>query len=106
MLAAYEFEQHAGAKTRHPNNHIYLENGKPIYNIIQELKTAPFSILDEVIKDVAGKSINEESFQDWKGNNLCFTALSRFILVEHSPISSIVLILFEIVNRFIIPFFF
>ncbi|XP_022747732.1 uncharacterized protein LOC111297304 isoform X2 [Durio zibethinus] len=67
VLSAYEFELHAGAKTRHPNNHIYLENGKPIYNIIQELKTAPLSILDEVIKDVAGSSINEESFQDWKG---------------------------------------
>ncbi|XWS55694.1 hypothetical protein CRYUN_Cryun09bG0022900 [Craigia yunnanensis] len=68
VLSAYEFEQHAGAKTWHPNNHIYLENGKPIYNIIQELKTALFSILDEVIKDVAGTSINEESFQDWKAS--------------------------------------
>ncbi|XVF55320.1 hypothetical protein PTKIN_Ptkin06aG0027800 [Pterospermum kingtungense] len=68
VLSAYEFEQHAGAKTRHPNNHIYLENGKPIYSIIQELKTAPLSILDEVIKDVAGSSINEESFQDWKAS--------------------------------------
>ncbi|XP_017623362.1 uncharacterized protein LOC108467276 isoform X1 [Gossypium arboreum] len=68
VVSAYEFEQHAGAKTRHPNNHIYLENGKPIYSIIQELKTAPLSILDEVIKDVAGTSINEESFQDWKAS--------------------------------------
>ncbi|XWS67025.1 hypothetical protein CRYUN_Cryun05aG0250900 [Craigia yunnanensis] len=68
VLSAYEFEQHAGAKTRHPNNHIYLENGKPIYKIIHELKTAPLSILDEVTKDVAGKSINEESFQDWKAS--------------------------------------
>ncbi|TYI99000.1 hypothetical protein E1A91_D01G255900v1 [Gossypium mustelinum] len=68
VVSAYEFEQHAGAKTRHPNNHIYLENGKPIYSIIQELKTAPLSLLDEVIKDVAGTSINEESFQDWKAS--------------------------------------
>ncbi|XP_022767502.1 uncharacterized protein LOC111311919 isoform X2 [Durio zibethinus] len=68
VLSAYEFEQHAGAKTRHPNNHIYLDNGRPIYNIIQELKAAPLSILGEVIKDVAGTSINEESFQDWKGS--------------------------------------
>ncbi|KAB1669206.1 hypothetical protein ES319_1Z066200v1 [Gossypium barbadense] len=68
VVSAYEFEQHAGAKTRHPNNHIYLENGKPIYSIIQELKTAPLSILDEVIKDVAGTSINEEAFQDWKAS--------------------------------------
>ncbi|OMO97154.1 Zinc finger, RING/FYVE/PHD-type [Corchorus olitorius] len=68
VLSAYEFEQHAGHKTRHPNNHIYLENGKPIYNIIQELKTAPIGILDDVLKDVAGSSINEESFQDWKAS--------------------------------------
>ncbi|CAJ1968344.1 unnamed protein product [Sphenostylis stenocarpa] len=66
VLSAYEFEQHAGAKTRHPNNHIFLENGRPIYSIIQEIKTAPLSILDEVIKSVAGSSVNEESFQVWK----------------------------------------
>ncbi|CAK7333833.1 unnamed protein product [Dovyalis caffra] len=66
VISAYEFEQHAGAKTRHPNNHIYLENGKPIYSIIQELKMAPLSIIDEVIKDVAGPSINEEFFQALK----------------------------------------
>ncbi|KAJ7972522.1 Chromodomain-helicase-DNA-binding protein 4 [Quillaja saponaria] len=66
VLSAYEFEQHAGVKTRHPNNHIYLENGRPIYSIIQELKTAPLSLLDEVIKDVAGSSVNEEFFQVWK----------------------------------------
>lgn len=69
VLSAYEFEQHAGAKTRHPNNHIFLENGRPIYSIIQEIKTAPLSILDEVIKNVAGSSVNEESFQAWKGEN-------------------------------------
>ncbi|KAJ4827703.1 hypothetical protein Tsubulata_027563 [Turnera subulata] len=68
VLSAYEFEQHAGAKTRHPNNHIYLENGRPIYNIIQELKTAPLSSLDEVLKSVAGSSINEEFFQVWKAS--------------------------------------
>ncbi|KAJ8754160.1 hypothetical protein K2173_002059 [Erythroxylum novogranatense] len=68
VLSAYEFEQHAGFKTRHPNNHIYLENGRPIYSIIQEVKTAPLSMLDEVVKDVAGSSINEEFFQVWKAS--------------------------------------
>ncbi|KAI8008406.1 ABC transporter C family member 10 [Camellia lanceoleosa] len=53
ILSAYEFELHAGGKTGHPNDHIYLENGKPIYSVIQELKTAPHSV-------------NEESFQAWK----------------------------------------
>lgn len=66
VLSAYEFEQHAGAKTRHPNNHIFLENGKPIYSIIHEIKTATNSTPDEVIKNVAGSSINEGSFQVWK----------------------------------------
>ncbi|XVE76335.1 hypothetical protein DITRI_Ditri12bG0163800 [Diplodiscus trichospermus] len=36
----------------------------------KELETAPLSILDEMIKDVAGTSINKESFQDWKGFNM------------------------------------
>lgn len=69
VLTAYEFEQHAGVKTRHPNNHIYLENGRPIYSIIQELKTAPLSMLDQVIKDLAGSSVNEEFLQFWKGED-------------------------------------
>ncbi|KAL6998315.1 hypothetical protein U1Q18_008440 [Sarracenia purpurea var. burkii] len=68
ILSAYEFELHAGGKTRHPNNHIYLENGKPIYSVIQELKTAPLSVLDDVIKNVAGSSVNEESFLVWKAS--------------------------------------
>ncbi|KAL7091954.1 hypothetical protein ACP275_12G136300 [Erythranthe tilingii] len=68
VVSAYEFEHHAGAKTRHPNHHIYLENGKPIYNIIQELRTAPLSIIDGVIKAVAGSSVNEEYFQVWRAN--------------------------------------
>ncbi|XP_065853569.1 uncharacterized protein [Euphorbia lathyris] len=68
VLTAYEFEQHAGAKTRHPNNHIFLENGKPICSIIQELKSAPFNSVDEVIKDAAGSAINDECFQVWKAS--------------------------------------
>ncbi|KAK3038557.1 hypothetical protein RJ639_029357 [Escallonia herrerae] len=68
ILSAHEFEIHAGGKSRHPNNHIYLENGKPIYSIIQELRTAPLSIVDEVIKDVAGSSVNDVTLQVWKGD--------------------------------------
>ncbi|KAJ8899917.1 hypothetical protein K2173_019621 [Erythroxylum novogranatense] len=66
--AVYEFEQHAGFKTRHPNNHIHLENGRPIYSIIQEVKTAPPSMLDEVVKGMAVSSINEEFFQVCKAS--------------------------------------
>lgn len=77
VLTAYEFEQHAGVKTRHPNNHIYLENGRPIYSIIQELKTAPLSMLDQVIKDLAGSSVNEEFLQFWKGED-CYLIIYMF----------------------------
>ncbi|XP_050380115.1 uncharacterized protein LOC126797523 isoform X2 [Argentina anserina] len=66
VLSAFEFEQHAGVTTRHPNNHIFLENGKPVYNVIQELKTAPLNKLDEVIEAVAGSAINEGFFRIWK----------------------------------------
>ncbi|KAK9290195.1 hypothetical protein L1049_008361 [Liquidambar formosana] len=68
VLSAFEFEQHAGGKTRHPNSHIFLENGKPIYSIVKRLQSAPLDILDEVMKDVAGSSVNEESFKVWKAS--------------------------------------
>ncbi|KAI3809426.1 hypothetical protein L1987_25398 [Smallanthus sonchifolius] len=68
VLRAHEFEEHAGGKTRHPNNHIYLENGKPIYSIIQAMKTVPLSTVDEAIKNIAGSSVNEEFLQVWKGS--------------------------------------
>lgn len=68
VLSAHEFELHAGGKTRHPNNHIYLENGNPIYSIIQELRTTPSTMLEEVIRCVAGSSVNEERLQAWKAS--------------------------------------
>ncbi|XP_023638632.1 increased DNA methylation 1 isoform X2 [Capsella rubella] len=37
-----------------------------VYNIIQELKNAPFDVLEEKIRNVAGSALNEESFQVWK----------------------------------------
>lgn len=79
VVTAHEFEQHAGVKTRHPNNHVYLENGKPIYSIIHELKTAPLSVVEEVIKNVAGSSVNEGSFQAWKGNIICRLVYISFL---------------------------
>ncbi|KAK1392604.1 Chromodomain-helicase-DNA-binding protein 4 [Heracleum sosnowskyi] len=68
VLSAHEFELHAGSRSRHPNNHIFLENGNPIYRIIQELRTAPVDMLEEVIKCVAGSSVNEQRFQNWKAS--------------------------------------
>ncbi|KAL9239246.1 hypothetical protein vseg_013586 [Gypsophila vaccaria] len=67
VISAYEFEQHAGgSKTRHPNNHIFLENGKPIYSIIEGLKNAAPGLLEELVKDMAGSSYNPVSYRAWK----------------------------------------
>lgn len=65
-LNAYEFESHAGCKTCHPNNHIHLENGKSLHQVVQELKITPASKLCEAIQTVIGPSLNQESFSSWK----------------------------------------
>ncbi|CAN0926660.1 Increased DNA methylation 1 [Linum grandiflorum] len=65
VLSAYEFEQHAGVRTRHPNSHIYLDNGKPISSVIQEIKAAQLSEIEEVIRNVVGSSLNEDFFDIW-----------------------------------------
>ncbi|GMP89232.1 hypothetical protein CsSME_00040898 [Camellia sinensis var. sinensis] len=66
VLNAYEFEQHAGCKTKHPNNHIYFESGKTIYQIVQELRNTPESQLFDAIQTVTGSPINQKSFRTWK----------------------------------------
>ncbi|KAK6943701.1 Tify domain binding domain [Dillenia turbinata] len=68
VINAYEFERHAGCKTKHPNNHIYLENGKTIYSIVQELRSTPKNVLFEVIQTITGSPINQKSFRLWKGD--------------------------------------
>ncbi|KAL3530706.1 hypothetical protein ACH5RR_010028 [Cinchona calisaya] len=65
-LNAYEFERHAGCKTKHPNNHIYFENGKTIYQIVQELRSTPESSLFDAIETVTGSPINQKAFRIWK----------------------------------------
>lgn len=67
-LNAYEFERHAGAKTKHPNNHIYFENGKTIYAVVQELKNTPQETLFDAIQNVTGSQINQKNFRVWKGD--------------------------------------
>ncbi|OVA03533.1 hypothetical protein BVC80_1651g37 [Macleaya cordata] len=66
VLNAYEFERHAGCKTKHPNNHIFFENGKTIYAVVQELRSTPQNLLFEVIQTVTGSPINQKSFNLWK----------------------------------------
>ncbi|KAL1209962.1 Increased DNA methylation 1 [Cardamine amara subsp. amara] len=88
VLSAYEFELHAGAKTRHPNNHIFLENGRAVYNIVQELKTAPRDGLVEVIRNVAGSALNEEGLQAWKASFKESNSMSgRNNIMEYSLVS-------------------
>ncbi|KAL2924539.1 Diaminobutyrate--2-oxoglutarate transaminase [Bienertia sinuspersici] len=45
VINAYEFERHAGRQNKTPNNHIYFENGKTIYGIVQELRNTPQNML-------------------------------------------------------------
>ncbi|KAF5193095.1 Acyl-CoA N-acyltransferase with RING/FYVE/PHD-type zinc finger domain-containing protein [Thalictrum thalictroides] len=66
VLNAYEFEQHAGCKTKHPNDHVILDNGKSIYSIIQELKNVSVSSLEDVIRALVGPLFNEKSYLKWK----------------------------------------
>ncbi|KAJ4822193.1 hypothetical protein Tsubulata_030309 [Turnera subulata] len=68
VINAYEFERHASCKTKHPNNHIYFENGKTIYGIVQELRSTPQNMLFEVIQTITGSPINQKSFRLWKGD--------------------------------------
>ncbi|XP_027365698.1 uncharacterized protein LOC113872381 isoform X3 [Abrus precatorius] len=67
-LNAYEFERHAGAKTKHPNNHIYFDNGKTIYAVVQELKNTPQEMLFDAIQNVTGSTINQKNFRIWKAS--------------------------------------
>lgn len=74
VLSAYEFEHHAGCKTKHPNNHIYFDSGKTLYGIVQELRGTPENLLFEKIQTVNGSAINQKSFCLWKES---FQAASR-----------------------------
>uniref|UniRef100_A0A5B7A3P0 Tify domain-containing protein n=1 Tax=Davidia involucrata TaxID=16924 RepID=A0A5B7A3P0_DAVIN len=67
-LNAYEFERHTGCKTKHPNNHIYFENGKTIYAVVQELKSTPQDMLFDAIQNVTGSPINQKNFRIWKAS--------------------------------------
>ncbi|XP_028758199.1 uncharacterized protein LOC114717268 isoform X2 [Neltuma alba] len=73
VINAYEFERHAGRKTKHPNNHIYFENGKTIYGIVQELRSTPQNMLFDVIQTITGSPINQKSFRIWKESFLAAT---------------------------------
>uniref|UniRef100_A0A2P2KDE8 Tify domain-containing protein n=1 Tax=Rhizophora mucronata TaxID=61149 RepID=A0A2P2KDE8_RHIMU len=67
-LNAYEFERHANCKTKHPNNHIYFDNGKTIYSVVQELKNTSQVMLFDAIQNVTGSQINQKNFHIWKAS--------------------------------------
>ncbi|XP_050210447.1 uncharacterized protein LOC126660808 [Mercurialis annua] len=67
-LNAYEFERHANCKTKHPNNHIYFENGKTVYSVVQELKNTQQEMLFDAIQIVTGTPINQKNFRTWKAS--------------------------------------
>ncbi|CAL1387267.1 unnamed protein product [Linum trigynum] len=71
---AFEFERHANCKTKHPNNHIYFDNGKTIYGVVQELKNTPQEQLFDVVQTVTGSQINQKNFLSWKAS---FQAAAR-----------------------------
>ncbi|KDP35588.1 hypothetical protein JCGZ_09026 [Jatropha curcas] len=73
VVNAYEFERHANCKTKHPNNHIYFDNGKTIYGIVQELRSTPQNMLFDVIQTITGSPINQKSFRLWKESFLAAT---------------------------------
>lgn len=73
VISAYEYERHAGCKTKHPNNHIYFDNGKTVYGMVQELRSTPQNLLFEVIQTITGSPINQKSFRLWKESFLAAT---------------------------------
>ncbi|KAF7152132.1 hypothetical protein RHSIM_Rhsim01G0224700 [Rhododendron simsii] len=66
VLNAHEYERHAGCKTKHPNNHIYFENGKSTYQVVQELRSIPETQLYDAIQTATGSPINQKAFLTWK----------------------------------------
>ncbi|KAL8204886.1 hypothetical protein R6Q57_010508 [Mikania cordata] len=86
-INAYEFERHAGCKTKHPNNHIYFENGKTIYGVVQELRNTPQNVLFEVIQTITGSQINQKSFRIWKESFLAATRELQRIYKEEKVVS-------------------
>ncbi|KAK6118840.1 hypothetical protein DH2020_047427 [Rehmannia glutinosa] len=85
-LNAYEFERHAGCKTSHPNNHIRFENGKTIYQIVQELKGTPDDMLFDAVQTVTGSPINQTAFLVWKESYQAATRKLQGISAKNSNI--------------------
>ncbi|CAI0472593.1 unnamed protein product [Linum tenue] len=79
VINAFEFERHANCKTKHPNNHIYFDNGKTIYGVVQELRSTPQHMLFDVIQTITGCAINQKSFRLWKGDDAFWSISESFL---------------------------
>ncbi|MQL74742.1 hypothetical protein Taro_007094, partial [Colocasia esculenta] len=68
VLSALEFERHSGAASKNQNNHILLENGKSLYNVVKELAGAGLRLgsLQSVIEEVIGRPPNWKWYKAWK----------------------------------------
>ncbi|CAN0926678.1 hypothetical protein LINGRAHAP2_LOCUS35479 [Linum grandiflorum] len=73
VINAYELERHANCKTKHPNNHIYFDNGKTIYGVVQELRSTPQHMLFDVMQTITGSPINQKCFRLWKDSFVAAT---------------------------------
>lgn len=81
-INAFEFERHAGCKTKHPNNHIYFESRKTIYGVVQELRNTPQHLLFKVMQTITGSPINQEAFQLWRDSFQAATCKLQHIYGE------------------------
>ncbi|KAF8389917.1 hypothetical protein HHK36_024436 [Tetracentron sinense] len=60
VLSARKFEKHAGCKSEHPNNHIFVGNENSLFSIVKEIKSGSINSLEEVVKKAAGSSKLDE----------------------------------------------
>ncbi|KAL6644817.1 hypothetical protein ACP70R_016425 [Stipagrostis hirtigluma subsp. patula] len=54
VLSALQFEKHAGAASKNQNGHIFLRNGKSVYELFQELRDVPAEAFPEEFLAAAG----------------------------------------------------
>ncbi|PNX73771.1 DNA binding protein [Trifolium pratense] len=57
-----------GGKSEHPYKHIFFENRKSIYGVVQELKNNPQEMLFDAIQTVTGSTNNARNFRIWKAS--------------------------------------
>ncbi|WVZ56479.1 hypothetical protein U9M48_007000 [Paspalum notatum var. saurae] len=54
ILSAMQFEKHAGSESKNQNGHIFLPNGKSLYDLFHELRDVPAEAFAEEFREAAG----------------------------------------------------